>query len=85
MKKLGEIFDKNGKVSKILLKNEDTGKYHINEINEEGKMINEVTLDQEEFNKLHLALSKIENYWGLYPLVVWNDYFGGVYDMHLRY
>ena len=62
MKKLGEIFDKNGKVSKILLKNEDTVKYHINEINEEGKMINEVTLDQEEFNKLHLALSKIENY-----------------------
>ena len=62
MKQLGEIFNKNGKVSKILLKNEETGKYFIHEINEEGTVVNEVTLDQEEFNKLHRALSKIENY-----------------------
>lgn len=62
MKKLGEIFDTNGRVSKILLKNEQTNIYVIHELNENGSVLHEILLNQEEFNKLHLALSKIENY-----------------------
>lgn len=62
MKKMGELFDKNGKVSKILLRDENTGVYYIYETKDGEIQNNKVSLSQEEFNKLHLALSNIENY-----------------------
>lgn len=60
MEKLGEILDKKGNVSRVLYKNADL--YIIAEVGEKGNEVNSISLSQEEFEKLHIAMSKIENY-----------------------
>ena len=62
MEKLGEIIGKDGKVSRVLYYNSSDDKYIICEVDEMGSEINSIELDQEEFDKLHIAMSNIENY-----------------------
>ena len=62
MEKLGEILGKDGNVSRGLYYNASDDKYKICELDTEGNEINSLELNQEEFDKLHIAMSNIENY-----------------------
>lgn len=62
MKKLGEILDKEGNVSRVLYYDSSDDKYRICELDKRGNEVNSIELNQEEFEKLHMAMSDIENY-----------------------
>lgn len=62
MEKLGEILDKEGNVSRVLYYDSSDDKYRICELDKKGNEVNSIELNQEEFEKLHMAMSKIENY-----------------------
>ena len=62
MKKVGEIFDLEGNVSKILFKNELENIIIIQMVDSTGKFINKITLDANEIEKLHQSMRKIEKY-----------------------
>lgn len=62
MKKLGEILDKEGNVSRVLYYDSSDDKYKICELDKKGDEVNSIELNQEEFEKLHMAMSEIENY-----------------------
>lgn len=62
MKELGRIKGKNGKSLKVIYEDTDKGIYLINEFDKDDKVIKTVTLNQEEIRRLHVAMSKIENY-----------------------
>ena len=62
MKKLGEILDKEGNVSRVLYYDSSDDKYKICELDKKGNEVNSIELNQEEFEKLHMAMSDIENY-----------------------
>lgn len=62
MKRVGEIRNKSGKVSKFLYQDASCDDYIIIEVDENGDELNSIRLNQQEFDKLHIAMSQIENY-----------------------
>lgn len=62
MKKVGEIFDLEGNVSKIIFKNELENIIIIQMVDSTGEFINKIALDASEIEKLHQSMRKIEKY-----------------------
>ena len=62
MKSVVEIINKSGKVSKVLYQDASCDDYIIIEVDENGNELNSIRLNQQEFDKLHISMSQIENY-----------------------